>query len=158
MTGSDSDSDSGTLVEACKTADIPDYGTVEIPTKPPAEYSYHERRGELLQVIRRAGHPSKINQSELAERYEVSQQQISLDLDRLAESVHEHIVDRDHRALTVDTVVQRSIQGLLDEGEYRKAAKTAIEWDDWLTEFHDLGELAGRIESLEELEERAKYR
>jgi predicted DNA-binding protein (UPF0251 family) len=39
-----------------------------------------------------------INQVEAAERYGVSQQQISKDLDRIAESVHEHIVDRDRRA------------------------------------------------------------
>jgi hypothetical protein len=67
----------------------------------------------------------------------------------LAESVREHIVDRDHRAFTVDSVVRRSIQGLLEEGEYRKAAQTAMEWDEWLTEFHDLEVLTERIEKLE---------
>jgi hypothetical protein len=127
----------------------PDYAAVEIPSKPPAEYTYHERRAELLRFIRELGHPSRINQVEMADRYEVSQSQISKDLDRIAESVRDHVVDRDHRAFTVDTVVRRSIQGLLDEDEYRKAAKTAMEWDGWLTEFHDLTELAERIEAIE---------
>jgi hypothetical protein len=130
--------------------DSTDYSTVEIPTtKPPEEFTYQERRADLLRQIRDLGHPSMIKQVEAAERYGVSQSQISKDLSRLAESVREHIVDRDHRAFTVDSVVRRSIQGLLEEGEYRKAAQTAMEWDEWLTEFHDLEVLTERIEKLE---------
>jgi hypothetical protein len=90
-----------------------------------------------------------INQARAADRYGVSQQQISKDLDRIAESVHEHVVDRDRRAFTVDAVVQRSIRGLLEEEEYRQAARTAMEWDEWLTEFHDLEEIRERLDRLE---------
>lgn len=127
-----------------------DYATVEIPTtKPPEEFTYQERRADLLQQIRDLGHPSMIHQGEAADRYGVSQAQISKDLDRLAESVREHIIDRDTRAFTVDSVVRRSIRGLLEEGEYRKAAQTAMEYDEWLTEFHDLALLAERVEALE---------
>jgi hypothetical protein len=127
----------------------PDYAAVEVPAKPPAEFSYQERRADLLRQIRDLGHPSLINQTEAADRYDVSQSQISKDLDRLAESVREHVVDRDRRAFAVDTVVRRSIRGLLEEGEYRQAAKTAMEWDGWLTEFHDLDQLAERIAAIE---------
>ena len=128
-----------------------DYSTVEIPTtKPPEEYTYQERRADLLRQIRDLGHPSMIKQVEAAERYGVSQSQISKDLSRLAESVRDHIVDRDRRAFTVDSVVRRSIQGLLEEEEYRKAAQTAMEWDEWLTEFHDLEVLTARVEALED--------
>lgn len=128
-----------------------DYATVEIPTtKPPEEFTYQERRADLLRQIRDLGHPSMIKQVEAADRYGVSQGQISKDLSRLAESVREHIVDRDRRAFTVDSVVRRSIQGLLGEGEYRKAAQTAMEWDEWLTEFHDLDELAAEVESIQD--------
>lgn len=133
-----------------------DYATVEIPTtKPPEEFTYQERRADLLRQIRDLGHPSMIKQVEAADRYGVSQGQISKDLSRLAESVREHIVDRDRRAFTVDSVVRRSIQGLLEEGEYRKAAQTAMEWDEWLTEFHDLDELAAEVEALKANEDSA---
>lgn len=132
----------------------PDYGRMNIPSKPPSEYSYHERRADLLAQIRDLGHPSMINQTEAAERYDVSQSQISKDLDRIAESVHEHVIDRDRRAFEVDSVVRRSIRGLLEDEEYHKAAKTAMEWDEWLTEFSDLEELAEKIEELEAQQER----
>lgn len=76
--------------------------------------------------------------AEAAERYGVTQQQISKGLDRIAESIHEHTADRDRRTFTVDAAVQRSIRGLLENKEYRAAGKTTLEWDDWLTDFCDL--------------------
>jgi hypothetical protein len=127
----------------------PDYRAVEIDTEQRSEYSYVERRAEILQLIREAGHPRAINQTRLADRYGVSQQQISKDLDRLAEYVRDSAVERDRRAFTVNSVVERSIRGLLDQEEYRQAAKTAMEWDEWLTEFHDLDALAERIDRIE---------
>jgi hypothetical protein len=131
--------------------DSTDYTTVEIPTtKPPTEFSYQERRADLLRQIRDLGHPSMINQVEAADRYGVSQAQISKDLARLAESVREHVVNRDRRAFTVDSVVRRAIRGLLEEGEYRKAAQTALEWDEWITEFHDLRQMEKQIEELKQ--------
>jgi hypothetical protein len=142
------------VVNGSKNQPPPDYETVDIPTKPPEDLTYHERRADLLQQVRDLGHPSMINQAEAADRYGVSQQQISKDLARIAESVHEHVVDRDRRAFTVDAVAQRAIRGLLEEGEYRKAAKTAIEWDEWLTEFHDLDKLTENVERLQQQQER----
>jgi hypothetical protein len=127
----------------------PDYRAVEIDTEQRSEYSYVERRAEILQLVREAGHPRAINQTRLADRYGVSQQQISKDLDRLAEYVRDSAVERDRRAFTVNSVVERSIRGLLDQEEYRQAAKTAMEWDEWLTEFHDLDALAERVDRLE---------
>ena len=138
-----------TVVSDSTERDSPDYTAVEIPTaKPPEEFTYHERRADLLAQIRDLGHPSMINQTEAADRYGVTQQQVSKDLDRIAESVREYLVDRDHRAFTVDTVVRRAIRGLLDEGEYRKAAQTAMDLDEWITEFHDLRMMEKEIEEL----------
>jgi hypothetical protein len=144
-----SDTDSRLISGGSDGRGSPDYAAVEVPAKPPSEFTYQERRADLLRQIRDLGHPSMINQTEAADRYGVSQSQISKDLERLAGSVREHVVDRDRRAFAVDTVVRRSIRGLLEEGEYRKAAKTAIEWDGWLTEFHDLDQLADRIAAIE---------
>ena len=132
----------------------PDYSAVDLPAKDRTAYSWVERRVELLQLVEEAGHPSALNQTELAERYGVSQQQISKDFDRLASYVHDTIVDRDRRALAVNAVVTRAIRGLLDEGEYRKAAKTAMERDEWLTEFHDIDQMHERLERIERQQER----
>ena len=128
----------------------PDYIAVTPGDKPPTEYTYVERRAELLQQVRDLGHPSALNQSEMADRYDVSRQQISKDMDRIAEYVRQEVVDRDHRAFEVDSVVRRSIRGLLNNEEYRKAARTALEWDEWLTEFHDIDELSRKIEEIEQ--------
>lgn len=111
-----------------------DYEAVDLPSpaeKPREDWHYTERRAELLQLVREAGHPDEVNQTELAERYGVSQQQISKDMKRLGQAIREGL-DADRRALRVDSVVQRSIRALLDQGEYRKAAKTAMEFDEWI--------------------------
>lgn len=142
-------SDVQAVVDDSGSSDAPDYSTVEIPAKPPDSYTYHERRSELLQMIQDVGHPQRINQTEVAERYDVTQQQISQDISRISESVHAHVTDRDSRVLVVDSVVQRSIRGLLEKEEYHKAAKTAMAWDGWIDEFHDLEEIEARLDQLE---------
>lgn len=126
----------------------PDYAAVNIPSKPPTEYDHRERRAELLQQVRDLGHPSMIHQGEAAERYGVSQQQISKDLDRIAEYVEANLGAR--HELTIDAVFQRSIEGLLEEGEYRKAARTAKDYDEWVTDRTDLEEIQEQLEFLKE--------
>ena len=130
--------------------DQPDYAAVDLPSKDRTEYSYVERRAELLQLIEEAGHPAGLNQTELAEQYGVSQQQISKDFDRLATHIRARFTDRDRRGFVVDRVVNRAIRGLLEEGAYRKAAKTAMEYDEWITEFHDLEKLHQKVRELEQ--------
>jgi hypothetical protein len=126
----------------------PDYAAVSVPSKPPTEYDHVERRAELLQQVRDLGHPSMIHQGEAAERYGVSQQQISKDLDRIAEYVEANLGAR--HELTIDAVFQRSIQGLLEEGEYRKAARTAKDYDEWVTDRTDLEEIQEQLEFLKD--------
>jgi hypothetical protein len=113
-----------------------DYDSVDLPdteAKPRTEWHYTERRAEILQLIYEAGHPRDVNQSELSERYGVSQQQISKDFKRIGQAIREGL-DDDRRALSVHAVVQRSIRGLLDGGEFYKAGQLAIEWDDWVSD------------------------
>lgn len=130
----------------------PDYAAIDVPTtKPPADYHYTERRADLLQQVLDVGHPDFLNQTELAERYDVNQSTISRDLSRLADHVREtRVADRDRRAFTVESVVSRSIRGLLDEGEYRKAADVAMKFDEWATERCDVDQLYARLEALED--------
>ena len=137
-----------------ESSNQPDYSAVDLPSKDPTEYSYVERRAELLQRVKEAGEPSVLNQTELADTFGVSQQQISKDLDRLATHIHDHMIDRDRRAFVVENVVRRSIRGLLDEEEYRKAAQTAMDYDDWIHDFHDAAEFERRLAELEAQQER----
>lgn len=102
----------------------------------------------MLEQIMSLGHPSMIHQGEQADRYGVSQSQISKDINRLAEYIDENLGNR--RELTANAVYHRCITGLLKEGEYRKAAQTVSDWDEWVTECKDLQELNERLEQLED--------
>ena len=137
-----------------ETNDQPDYSAVDLPSKDRTEYNYIQRRAELLQLIEEAGEPSALNQTEWAEKFGVSQSQISKDFNRLATHVRDRMIDRDRRAFVVENVVRRSIWGLLDNEEYRKAAQTAMDYDDWIHDFHDAAEFERRLDELEAQQER----
>ena len=110
----------------------PDYRAVNVPEdKPPSEYTYVERRAETLQLIEQAGHPRAINQTRLAERYDVSQGQISQDVDRLRSFIVDHI-DEDTVDAITETVYQKSVQELMSNGEYKDAVKAVESWNNWL--------------------------
>lgn len=152
MTDSGSDSALAARVEESDSGSSstsgPDYASVEIPTKPPSEYSYVERRADILQQVRDLGHPRELNQSEVAERFGISQQQVSRDLDRLGEYVKEELPARSH--LTTDSVVQRALRGLVADEEWHKAGKMAMEWHEFVEERTRLEELDERLSRLEE--------
>lgn len=134
-----------------------DYETVEVPAeKTPVEYTYAERRAEILTLIKQAGHPCRINQSQLADRYDCSAPNISKDMAALADHIDETLGDR--RELNTRTVLERAIDGLIEQEEWRQAAKTALEYDEWIRENKELEELTERLAALEERHERAKYR
>jgi predicted XRE-type DNA-binding protein len=129
--------------------ETPAFATVDIPTtKPPEEFSTEERRAALLRSITDLGHPSMLNQTEAAERYGVSQPMISKDLDVLADHVADRLGDR--HELEIESVFRRSIRGLLEEEEWRKAAQTAGDYADWMTERSDLEALREELDLLKE--------
>lgn len=130
----------------------PDYASITPGAKPPTEYSYAERRAELLAQVEDLGHPSALNQTELAERYGVSQQQISKDLDRLNSYVRGRLGRR--RDLEISSVLQRCMTGALEEGDYTAARKAAEAYDDFLDRRMDTLEFRQRIERLEATAER----
>lgn len=136
------------VADGSNASNGPDYSAVAVPSQPGNEYSYVERRAELLQLIRQAGHPSRLNQTELADRYEVSQQQISKDFDRLGEYLEENLGSR--RYITTEAVIDRSIQGMLENEEYRQAARTVLDWNEWIDERQEIKEIEERITALEE--------
>mgnify|MGYP000650919791 CR=1 FL=1 len=126
-----------------------DYAAISPSSTPPTEYHWTERRAEILDIIEKKGHPSAVDQAQLADRYGVSESQISRDMDRLADHIRDRLENRGHRALVVDSVVQRCIQEMMSKGNFRAAAKTALEWDEFAANFADLEELAERVAELE---------
>jgi len=130
------------------TSTTPDYAAITPAGKPPSEYSYAERRAEILQQIEDLGHPSAINQTELAERYGVSQQQISKDLDRLDEFIRGRLGRR--RDLEIGSVLQRCMTGALEEDDYNAARKAATAYDEYIDRRIDTLEFRRRIARLEE--------
>jgi len=100
-------------------------------TKPADEYTYVERRAEILQLIQEAGHPRAISQTRLADRYGVTQGQISQDIDRLQKFITESI---DHQTVDgiTEIVYQKSIKELMANDEYNKAIRAVESWNNWL--------------------------
>jgi hypothetical protein len=62
----------------------------------------------------------------------------------------ERITDQDRRTLATDSVLRRAVQGLLNDGEYRKAAKTELDRAEWIREEHEAEEFARRLYRLED--------
>jgi len=138
-----------TVVENSNT---PDYAAITPSGKPPTEYSYAERRAELLQQIEDLGHPSAVNQTELADRYGVSQQQISKDLDRLDAYVRGRLGRR--RDLEIGSVLKRCMTGALEDGDWNDARKAATAYDEYLDRRIDTLEFRRRIAALEDAADR----
>jgi hypothetical protein len=126
----------------------PDYAATEIATtKPPSEYSYVERRADLLQSVEDLGHPSLLNQTEEAERYDVSQQMVSKDLDRLEQYMRETQTRR--ATLEVEATLSRCVRGLLEDEDWSRAASVALDWHQRRRE-ESLADLREEVEKLRE--------
>lgn len=120
------------------TDDLPNYIAIEPPDeKPLEEYTHHERRAALLRRVQAAGSPYAITQAREAERFGVHRSTISRDMDRLRESIDEHL-GADAK-LTTRVLFQSIVDDLLaaDDWRAKKAAwDILMDWNDWLA---DLG-------------------
>ena len=109
------------------------YTEVEVPSeKSPTEYHYTERRAEILDLVLQVGGPAAINQSTLADRYQVDRSTISRDMDRLSESISSQLGQ--HIDLTVKASFDKAISELQGKGEYKAAFKAAIQYSEWLAD------------------------
>ena len=124
-----------------------DYRAVEVPDgKGREEYSYAERRAELLQHIEAAGSPRLLNYAELGRYYGVSREQIRKDVERLSEYVDESLGETE--ALEGEALFHRCIAGLLEEEDWKGAASVFKDLAEWRRQ-GDLEDLMGRVEALE---------
>ena len=110
-----------------------DYSEIEPPDdKPPEEYTYNERRAEILNLIEQKGHPWGFNYAQLGRRYGVTRQQISKDFDRLKDWYQDKIGG--DAKVSSDLAYRRIVQEHMDNGEYNKARKALDSWNGWLQE------------------------
>lgn len=108
-----------------------DYSSIPIPEdKPPEEYTFNERRAEILRMIERKGHPWGFNYSQLGRRYGVSHTTIRKDFDRLKEWYRDRIGEE--ADFSSEIAYKRIIQEHLDNGEMDKARKALDSWNTWL--------------------------
>lgn len=126
-----------------------DYDSIDIDeSKSRAEYHYTERRSDILTRIREAGHPRAFTQRDLAEDYDCSVSTINSDMQALAEFIDGTLGNR--RPFVSDLVFQKAIRELIDEGEWRDAARTVKEWGEFVDEYKTLEEINERLERIEE--------
>lgn len=135
--------------QVVESSEQPDYSSVEISSEAPTEYTYVERRAELLQLVEQAGHPKAINQSELADRYDVSQQQISKDLDRLDEYTRQRLAKR--RDLKIGSALDRALRGALNDEDWDAARRVAEAYHSYLDDRIGTLEFRRRLDRLEDV-------
>lgn len=113
-----------------------EYYHIDVPEDTdPEDYEWWERRAEILDKVLAHGHPHDLEQVALAERYGVSQSQISQDMDRLREHVAKHL---GHSAkMTTRAVYQKAIEQAQQQNDWREAFEIAMRWNEWL---QDIGE------------------
>lgn len=132
-------------------SDFIDYDSRELPGgEDYKEWTYADRRTYILSEIRDAGGPRGINQAAIARQFDVSPATVHNDVDVLADYIEETMGDR--RQMRTTMVVERAIQGLLENDQYRKAAQTALEWNEWVAREGELAEVKDQLADL--LEER----
>lgn len=108
-----------------------DYSEVVVPDeKRPEEYSYVERRAEILELMERKGHPHGFNKSKLGRRYGVSDVQIRKDFEKL-KAFYQDRIGTDAKP-TSELAYNRIIQGHLENGDLEKARKALDSWNEWL--------------------------
>lgn len=113
-------------------AQQPDYRSIKVPEgKHPDEYTWQQRRAEILKLIEKAGHPYALNQAELARRYDTSRQNIHHDFQRIREYELEHI-DTDRMDYITHTGYHTAIRELMAEGEYEAATRALDRLNKWL--------------------------
>ena len=109
------------------------YRDVPIPTdKNPKDYTYIQRRAEILKLIIAAGHPDAVSQIKLTQRYKKSPSQICQDFKAIAKDVAAGL-GSDAKLIT-DVVFRKASRDLMDGNlkEKAEAARIIKLWNDWL--------------------------
>ncbi len=112
-------------------ADLTNYRKIHIPKEKFKEnWTTEQRRAWILQRIIEAGHPRFLEQEKIADMFDVSQPQISQDLDALSDSIKVHIgEDID---MLVESLYQSTIEELKEKEDYGELRKWIKDFTDYL--------------------------
>jgi len=127
------------------------FAAVDLPcddgqeSKPKPEWTYHERRAYIFRRWMDEGSHKLLNKSELARDFDVTRVIIYRDLDRVADSVEERLAES-HGAQT-KAVFEKAVAALLNQGDYKKAAKVQDMMGDWLERRGEIHKEPERIEA-----------
>jgi len=125
------------------------YFEVKIPeNKSPKKFTFTERRAEILQLIMEAGHPGNIHQTKLAERYGVTQGQISQDISAIRKNFNKQ--SKEDIEFITEIVYQKCIKSLLKEKKYLDASKVIESWNKWLFNTGKLDKAPEKIQMVED--------
>lgn len=107
------------------------YYELEVPeNKDPRDYSYHERRAELLRFAIDAGHPDRISPTKMGERYDVDKSTITRDMQRIADEIHENLTS--DAEMVTSIVYRKAIRELMGNDDYLDAVEVVESWNNWL--------------------------
>ena len=107
------------------------YKDVHIPdNKDPDEYSYQQRRAEILRFIIEAGHPDHLSRTQFAERYDVNPSTITRDIQTLEKTIRDELgTDAE---FVSKTIYEKALRELTKEDEWMKAVEVVESYNDWL--------------------------
>lgn len=109
-----------------------DYRAVNVPDdKRPDEYTYPERRAEILELVEKAGYPGALNQSELGRRYDCDPSNIHNDMDVLRDFITEEI-DETRTDSFSKTIFENAIRELTEQGDHKGAVNALSKYNSWL--------------------------
>lgn len=107
------------------------YTEVDIPpNKDRKDYTYTERRAELLQVVIGLGHPDLLSRTQMAQEYGVADSTISRDLDAISESLADELNDDAEEVTSV--IYRKAIKQKVDDNDLMEAVELLESWNDWL--------------------------
>lgn len=112
----------------------PDYNNIKVPDdKDPTDYTYAERRAEILENVLELGDPTQLSRTKAAERYDVSIGQISQDMDRLGDYLSDRI-SKSKLTMRVQTAFNKIYEHYMSEGKYSRAWQVIRDWGRFLME------------------------
>lgn len=130
-----------------KGDDTPNYAAISpADDKHPKDYSYIERRAEIYRLIEEAGHPHNLerSQQELADRYGVSQKQISKDIQRLREFEAEHNTERTQSVTS--WLAEKAVMQAVQEDDFERALDLQMQYNDFLFDLGAMDKAAQPVE------------
>lgn len=110
-----------------------DYFAIDVPDGDPQEFTYAERRADLLRRTLDVGDPQMISRTKAAGRYGVSIGQITQDMQRIARFLSENI-DGKQYTFRLQTAFNKIYDRFMEEGKYMKAWNLIRDWGRFLFE------------------------